>query len=204
MLFRFGGAKASARKYEIKAPRSCEVCDRAESCEFLKLLHEKSYDASGVLLACKAFYTVFCELEERCRVPHDDPDVMRRFHEEADTGKRPYLDPALVTNGVLAAELVLKALILRETGSFECTHYLDKLFYSLPAEHLDTLTSLIKEETHQNDETLRVNLEIIRDFFVEWRYFFESEAIGYGRFLLEFIHIVCDYAISELEADIIS
>ena len=120
-----------------------------------------------------------------------------------DAGKRPFLDPVLVTNGALAAELAMKALTLWETGSFECIHYLDELFFSLPNAHLDALSSLIKDKAHQNDETLRENLKMIRNFFVEWRYFFESDSIGYSGFLLEFIHIVCGYAMSELRADTI-
>ena len=193
----------SAKKYEIKALQRCEECDRAQDCQCLKHLHERPYDASGVLLACKAFCTVFCELEERCRVPFDNSDAMRRFHEEMDAGKRPFLDPVLVTNGALAAELAMKALTLWETGSFECIHYLDELFFSLPNAHLDALPSLIKDKAHQDDETLEESLKMVRSFFVGWRHFFESDSIGYSGFLLEFIHIVCGYAMSELRADTI-
>ena len=183
------------KKYEIKQPKRCQSCDKAADCEFLELLYQKPYDASGVLLDCKAFYIVFCELEERCRVPFGDPEKMKQYHEETDAGNRPFLTPAMVTNGVLAAELALKALILRETGTFDCIHYLDKLFYALPDNHRDALSSLIKEKAHQNDATLKTNLKIIGDFFHKWRYLFESESVGYSNFLPEFIHIVCDYAL---------
>jgi len=186
------------RKYEIKPLERCTVCDRADDCEYLQSLMQAPYDASGVLMDCKAFYTVFCELEERCRVPFGDPAKMREYLEE-DAGKRPFLTPAVVTNGALAAELALKALTLVETGTFDCVHELDKLFYSLPETHLRALSSLIKDKAHQNDATLRTNLETISGFFVEWRYFFESDSIGCSGFLLEFIHIVCDYAITEIE-----
>lgn len=37
----------AAKKYEIKALQRCEGCDRAQDCEYLKLLHKKPYDASG-------------------------------------------------------------------------------------------------------------------------------------------------------------
>ena len=190
-------SKKPPSKYEIKQPKMCQTCDKAADCEFLKLLFQKPYDASGVLLDCKAFYIVFCELEERCRIP-DDPEEKKRYHEESDAGKRPYLTPAMVTNGVLAAELALKALTLKETGTFDCIHDLDKLFYALPEEHRETLSSLIKEKSYQNDATLKRNLETISNFFVDWRYFFQFEAIGYSNFLPEFIHIVCDYAIAEI------
>ena len=191
-------SKKPPKKYEIKQPKRCQSCDKAADCEFLKTLFQKPYDASGVLLDCKAFYIVFCELEERCRIP-DDPEEKKRYHEESDVGKRPFLTPAMVTNGVLAAELALKALTLKETGTFDCFHDLDKLFYSLPENHRDALSNQIKEKAYQTDATMKTNLETISNFFQEWRYFFQRESIGYSGFLLEFIHIVCDYAIAEIE-----
>lgn len=189
------------RKFELKPLNSCQSCDIASDCELLKHLFQKPYDASGVLLDCKAFYIVFCELEERCRIP-DDPEGKKRYHEESDAENRPFLTPAMVTNGVLAAELALKALILRETGTFDCIHYLDKLFYALPDNHRDVLSSLIKEKAHQNDATLKTNLETISNFFQKWRYLFESESVGYSNFLPEFIHIVCDYAFETVNSDV--
>lgn len=191
------------KKYEIKRPDRCQRCDKASECEYLKLLFQKPYDSSGVILDCKAFYIVFCELEERERIPFNDPEKMKQYHEETDAGKRPYLTPAMVTNGVLAAELALKALTLKETGNFDCIHEIDKLFYALPEEHKTALSAFLKEKTHQNDATLKSNLEIISNFFVQWRYSFQSEAIGYSNFLPEFIHIVCDYAIDNIEKSII-
>ena len=189
------------KKYEIKQPKRCQSCDNAADCDFLKLLFQKPYDASGVLLDCKAFYIVFSELEERCRIP-DDLEEEKRYHEESDAGKRPFLTPAMVTNGVLAAELALKALTLREKGTFDCTHDIYYLFDNLPDVHKIALTSLLKEKTHQNDVTPKTNLETISNFFVNWRYFFQCESIGYSNFLPEFIHIVCDYAVNIIDNDI--
>ena len=185
------------KKFKIPQPKRCQSCDKAADCEFLKLLYQKPNDASGVLLDCKTFYIVFCELEDRCRIP-DDPEEEKRYHEESDAGKRPYLTPAMVTNDVLAAELAMKALTLKETGTFDCIHDLDKLFYALPEKHKMALSAEIKEKSHQNDATLKTNLKIISNFFQDWRYFFERESVGYSNFLPEFIHIVCDYAIAEL------
>ncbi len=187
------------RKYVIEYPKKCQKCDKASDCEFLKPLFQKPFDASGVLLDCKAFYTVFCELEERCRIPHVDPEKMQQYEDDYLAGERPYLTPAMVTNGVLAAELALKALTLRETGTFDCIHDLDKLFYALPEVHKTALSALIKEKSCQNDATLKTNLETISNFFQEWRYFFQHESIGYSGFLLVFIHIVCDYTIATIE-----
>lgn len=188
-------SNSKPHKHEIKQPKKCSNCTKAADCEFLKLLFQKSFDVNSVLLDCKAFYTVFCELEERCRIPFENPEKMKEYHEETNTEKRPFLTPAMITNGVLAAELALKALTLRETGSFDCIHNLDKLFYGLPLVHKVALSDLVKKETHQNDATLKTNLETISNFFQEWRYFFESESIGFSNFLPEFIHIVCDYAL---------
>lgn len=187
------------KKYKLKKPTKCQSCDKASDCEFLKHLYQKPYDASGILLDCKAFYIVFCELENRCCIPFGDPEKMKKYHEESDAGKRPFLTPAMVTNGVLAAELALKALTLKETGTFNCIHNLDKLFYTLPDNHKDALSCMIKEKARQNDATLKTNLKTIGDFFQKWRYFFQHESIGYSNFLLEFIHIVCDYAIEEID-----
>ena len=187
------------KKYEIKKPNKCNSCDKAVDCEYLKLLLQKPFDASGIILDCKAFYIVFCELEERCHVPFEDPEKMRLYLDELEAGSQPYLTPAVVTNGVLAVELALKALTLKETGAFDCIHEIDKLFYALPENHKTVLFNILKEKAHQNDDTLRINLEEIGNFFVEWRYFFQSEAIGYSNFLTEFIHIVCDYAIDDIE-----
>ena len=186
------------KKFEIKQPERCKSCDKADNCDFLTRLFQKPFDASGALLDCKAFYFVFCDLEERCKIPFDDPEKLKQYDEETEAGIRPFLTPALVTNGVLAAELALKALTLKETGTFDCIHDLDKLFYSLPDAHRIALSSTIKEKAQQSDATLKKNLGIIHNFFVDWRYFFEHEAIGYSNFLLEFIHIVCEYAIDEI------
>lgn len=194
-------SRKKPNKYQLKAPKTFNSCEKAADCEFLKLLFQKPYDASGVLLDCKAFYIVFCELEERCRIP-DDPEEKKRYYEEFDAGKRPFLAPAMVTNGVLAAELALKALAMKESGSFNCTHDLNALFYALPEEHRTALSTRIKKGSHQNDATLQYNLESIKDSFVNWRYSFQFDSIGYTNFLLEFIHIVCDYAIANIESDV--
>ena len=187
-----------SKKFVIKQPHKCQSCDKSSTCDYLRRLYQKPFDASGVMLDCKAFYAVFCELEERCRIPHDDLEKLQQYEDDYLTGKRPYLTPAMVTNGVLAAELALKALTLKETGTFDCIHDLDKLFYALPEEHKTALSAIIKEQSHQNEAILKTNLEIISNFFHKWRYFFQYESIGYSNFLTEFIHIVCDYAIAEI------
>ena len=190
-------SKRQTKKYTIEQPKRCQYCKKSPNCVFLKFLSQKPYDASGILLDFKAFYTVFCELEEQCRIPIGDTEKMELKHAESEAGKRPFLTPAMITNGVLATEIALKALMLKETGTFDCIHDLDKLFYALPDNHRDALSSLIKAKAHQNDATLKTNLETISNYFQEWRYFFQFELMGYSNFLPEFIHIVCDYALSE-------
>ncbi len=185
------------RKCQIQQqiPRKCYDCDKATNCIFLQKIEEKPYDVSGIILDCKAFYTVFCELERRICGSFEYPDDMSEYHEQKDLENRPYLTPAMITNGVLAVELALKALIFKDNGEFDCVHDIKRLFNSLPQLDKDTLSRILKEKTHQNDETLQTNLEIIKDFFEKWRYFFQEESLGYSGFLPEFIHIVCEYAI---------
>lgn len=190
------------KKYEIKQPTRCQNCDKAEDCEFLNLMFQKSFDASGVLLDCKAFYAVFCELEKQCHFSPEDSEKRIQYYEEIENGKRPCLTPAMVVNGVLAAELALKALTLKETGTFDCIHDIDKLFFALPEGHKNALTALLKEKSDQNDNILKTNLELISNYFVDWRYFFEGESVGYSNFLFEFVHTVCDYAIDVIEKEI--
>lgn len=150
--------------------------------------------AEGILLDCKAFYIVFCKLEECCRVPHGDPVAMQKYADEYLAGKRPFLTPALVTNGILAAELALKFLMKIENQSFDRIHFIDQLFDALPEPHKSVLINELKEKAHQSDATLQINLTQIKNHFQDWRYFYEKDAIGYTGFMTDFIHIVCDYA----------
>lgn len=158
---------------------------------------QKSLDVAGILLDCKAFYIAFCELEKHCRIPFGDLEKMNLYHEKNDAEKTQFLTPTMVTNGIFAAELALKALTLKETGAFDYIHEIDKLFYALPIKHKEALSKLVKIKTHQSDATLKCNLETISSFFVDWRYWFEKDDVGYSNFLLEFIHIVCDYALND-------
>lgn len=103
--------------------------------------------------------------------------------------------PVMVTNGMLAVELALKALIYMETGDYKKTHKTDDLFYALPNNHKTELMKKLKEEAFQDEETLRFNLEQNKDNFELWRYFYESECVGFSSFTSAFIHIVCRYAI---------
>lgn len=177
------------KAYEIKILEDFDDYPQDdESCVY------RSHD-DGILLDCKAFYFVFCDLEERCRIPWDNPVKMQKYDEDYKAKKQPYLVPALVTNGVLATELALKYLAKLETGKFKYTHNIYDLFFSLPEVHRDNLSTMIKKKAHQNDETLKTNLETIKNFFVDWRYSFQFSVIGYSGFLNNFIHIVCDYAI---------
>lgn len=175
-------AKEFQRQYYTK----CQACKDKDKCGW----HEVT--ENGIILDCKAFYYVFCDLENKDRNPVGDPEEMRKFHKEAE--KRVFVTPALVTNGILAVELALKYLNYKENRTFDCIHDISDLFYSLPEIHRNELESLLKKKTHQNDATLRTNLNQIRDFFVQWRYFFEQPAIGYSNFLLDSIHVICDYA----------
>lgn len=193
--------KKRIKQYRIKEPEKCLNCDKKDDCVFLEKLHQKPFDASGVILDCKSFYTVFCMLENQYRIPFGDAEKMKQYHKESDTGKRPFIIPALVTNGMLAVELALKALTLKETGTFDCIHRIDKLIIALPDVHRTELFEQIKRKAHQNEETLKVNLETISNYFEEWRYFFQAYIIEYSTFLTDFVHAVCDYAIEQVGTD---
>lgn len=182
------------RKYKITYPDKCINCNNKDTCSFNEVT------AHGILLDCKAFYLVFCELEERCYVPFDNPEKMELHIDQYLAGKNDFLHPALVTNGILAAELAMKYLAFIEEGTFDCTHEIDHLYYALPNIHKDALSDLLKAKTYQNDDTLRLNLKQIRNHFVDWRYFFEKGSIGYNSFMTQFIHIICDYTIEISES----
>lgn len=190
------------KKYIIKEPKQCKTCNQASDCLFLQQLHQKPFDTTGIIINCKAFYSVFCMLKDMDNSSlSEDSEGDRTFHETGEKGICLYLPPAMITNGMLAAELALKAMTLKETGTFACVHDIYELFYSLPQEHLEALSSIIKAQTHQNDTTLKMNLEVIRDFFEKWRYSFQEWSIGYSSFPIEFIQIVCDYALADYEND---
>jgi hypothetical protein len=189
------------KKYRIKPSEKCQSCEKAADCEQLKQLYQKPFDASAILVDCNAFYIVFCELEERCRIPFGDSEKMKQYHKDLEAGKRPFLDPAMVTNGMLAAELALKALIFIENGCFDCIHEIDTLFYSLPEPHQEALLRIIKEKTTYGDNFVKSTLEIYRNAFNDWRYFFGSDSVGFNDFMSKFIHIVCDYAIAQFDND---
>ena len=106
---------------------------------------------------------------------------------------------ALATNGALALELAMKFLIFSENKEFECHHDLGKLFSQLPQVHKEKLKQIIYKESLQNEETFIYNLRQISNIFIDFRYFFEHESVGYSGFFNELVHIVCDYAISMKE-----
>jgi hypothetical protein len=51
----------------------------------------------------------------------------------------------------------------------------------------------------QNENTFDDNIKMISNIFVDFRYFFEHEGVGYTVFFNELVHIVCDYAIAMKE-----
>lgn len=94
------------------------------------------------------------------------------------------------------AQMQDKFLIFKEKGEYECGHHLLSLFNQLTEPHRTVLTERICKEAHQNETTLTENLNNISNLFEDFRYFYEHEILGYSNFLNDFIHIVCDYAIS--------
>lgn len=174
----------------------CLDCKQLEQCKS----KDQSLTTKGIVLDCEGFYYVFKKLEQFEQHPKFDGDL--ESYEDAITayGEKhmgaPFLSPPLVVNGALAAELVLKFLIFKENGGFNCIHNLQMLFEQLPTNHRTALSETIYQQAHQNKETLRINLSNIANLFEDYRYFFGKERIGYTNFFNDFVHITCDYAIS--------
>lgn len=179
---------------------------QCDACEYLKKCKEgnNSLTVKMIILECESFYYLFKKLEKFEKpsfLVHSENketinDYMKR-HEGI-----PSLTLPFVVNGAFAAELALKFLIFKEKGSFVCTHNLLCLFEQLPDCHKSALIEMICEQAHQNKETLKLNLANISDLFEDFRYAFEKEHLGYTNFFNEFVHIVCEYAISQKPANI--
>lgn len=176
--------------------KKCEHCPKKDDC----IKGDKVSTAKEILIDCEAFYYVFKELEKFETYPRLDGDVEKHKqdmieYEEKHKGV-PMLTPPLIANGTLAAELALKFLVFKENGEYECGHHLQFLFNQLTEPHKTVLIERICNEAHQNETTLTENLNNISKLFEDFRYFYEHEILGYSNFLNDFIHIVCDYAIS--------
>ncbi len=174
----------------------CKTCPQSETC----FSNDSLFTTKMIIIDCEGFYHIFKELEAFERLPQFDGDLEK--HKEGMIAYKnrhmdlPFLIPPLVVNGALAAELALKSLIYIENGEFDCIHNLQQLFSLLPDCHRANLTEMIFTQAHQNEETLQKNLRQIADSFENWRYFFETDAVGYTNFFNNFVHIVCDYAIA--------
>ena len=176
--------------------RKCENCEKRESC--MKV--DKDFIAKKILIDCEGFYYVFKKLEIFEAYPILDGDVEKHNQDMAEYEERhkgvPFLTPPLVANGTLAAELALKYLVFKEKGEYECSHQLQFLFNQLTEPHKTALIERICKEAHQNETTLTENLNNISNLFEDFRYFYEHSALGYSNFWNDFVHIVCDYALS--------
>lgn len=178
----------------------CDVCEYRKKCEE----GNNSLTVKMIILECESFYYLFKQLEEFEKLPFL---VLSENKETIDDYKKrhegmPSLTLPFVENGAFAAELALKFLIFKEKGSFDCTHNLQCLFEQLPDCHKNVLIEMICEQAHQNKETLKLNLANISNLFEDFRYAFGKEHLGYTNFFNEFVHIVCEYAISKKPADI--
>ena len=155
----------------------------------------------GVLLACKSFYYTYQQLRKQSLFAHqyesNEEKLARLDAELMSTEERPFLFPALATNGSLAAELALKYLVAKETGILKKGHYLSDLYFNqLPPQHRNALDERLYRDTYQNEATLKNNLLQYDKHFEQARYFYEKDAIGITGFFDDFIRTVCDYAIA--------
>ena len=157
-----------------------------------KRCHKKNVDfacyactANIILLDCKAFYKLFCNLEKYIF------NSSAQYEEDVSL----YSIPAVV-NGALAAELAIKFLILRDGSGFELTHNLENLFNALPKQDKKLISEKIITVSAQNNKTLNENIHRISNIFNEYRYFFQEDHVGCTNFFCEFVNIVCNYALS--------
>jgi HEPN domain. len=158
--------------------------------------------AKSILLECEGFYYVFSEIEKAFREPVFSGDCVRYEAElEALFEKRMSFPGAMpetpkIVNGAFAVELALKYLTFIGKRTFECTHDIEKLFSGLPDVFKNELITRLKKEANQSDETLKINLRQIANYYKEWRYLFTTEGVGCTGFFYKFVRIVCDYALS--------
>lgn len=176
--------------------KKCEQCAKRDECKNDPF----AFTSKEILIDCEGFYYVFKKLETFIAYPRYSGDAEQyeldwQKYEEKHQGT-PHLTPPTVVNGTLAVELALKFLIFKENGEYECGHNLQVLFNQLPEPHKTVLSERIYKEAHQNADTLAVNLLQIANLFEDYRYFYEHQSVGFTNFLNDFIHIVCDYAIS--------
>ena len=179
--------------------QKCENCDNKDKCTH----NDQIITAFSILLDCEGFYYVFRKLEKLDEKPKlcSDVEKLKKEMEEYEKAHEniPFLSPPLVTNGALALELAMKFLIFKENKEFECGHNLEVLFSQIPDVHSKLLKEKIYKEAHQNEETFNANIKNIANLFMDYRYFFEHESVGYSNFFTDLVHIVCDYALSMKE-----
>lgn len=180
----------------LHSMQKCLECENLSQCQ----TDNNMITASAILVDCEAFYYIFRQIEDIEKRPIFNGDIDKyvkavEYYEESHKDI-PFLTPPLVANGALAVELALKFLIFKENGAFECIHNLKKLYEQLPEPHKTRLTNQIFAEAHQNSQTLDMNLSNISNLFEDYRYFFSKASVGFSGFFNDFIHIICNYALS--------
>ncbi|MBC5747243.1 hypothetical protein H8Z78_05155 [Dysosmobacter sp. NSJ-60] len=177
--------------------KKCSGCSRLDECKGTDL---SPFAAKLILWDCESFYFTFKQLEEMEKRPVFDGNLAKHIREmrqyEASHRNIPDLTSPLIVNGTLATELALKFLIYKENGTFDCIHDLKMLYEYLPEPHKTILTDCLCSQAYQSPETLEFQLTNIAKDFETFRYSFEQQYLGYSNFLLDFIRIVCDYALS--------
>ena len=150
----------------------------------------------GILLDAAAFYKIYCRLEKENHIPFEDEKALDEYYEKRMQDDYVDMKAVEIVNGALAVELALKYLTFKETKTFKQIHYLDALYNDLPEPHKSVLKSKIFIQAYQNETTLDKNLKGVANSFENWRYFFEKDGVGTSNFFNDFVHIVCEYALS--------
>ena len=154
----------------------------------------------GVLAGCRAFYSVYCQLELENAVPSiEDAEGLNAYFDKIEQDG--YVNTTIpeIVNGAFAVELALKFFICKYTVQIYKTHNLEILYNKLPDEPKKIISETIYEKAYQNEETLNLNLCQFANCFDDWRYFFEKRSVGCNNIFKSFVHIVCDYALSFID-----
>ncbi|MBE5750082.1 MAG: hypothetical protein E7346_04360 [Clostridiales bacterium] len=177
------------RNFKLNCKNTTSNCDMS-NCSLANIT------AKGILLETAAFYKIYCRLEKENYIPFEDEKAMDEYYEKRMQDDYVDLKVVEIVNGALAVELALKYLTFKENKTFKQIHNLDTLYNGLPEPHKSVLKSKIFTQAHQDENALNKNLKVIANSFENWRYFFEKDGVGTSNFFNDFVHIICEYALS--------
>ncbi len=114
-----------------------------------------------------------CYLAFQAKIFYETFVVLRKMISE-ENGVVRYHVPYIV-NGAFSAELALKSILTENEIAYQKEHNLLKLFFLLPKEYRDEIISrFILLYPAYNQDNFSVDLVLLSDAFIDWRYSFEG------------------------------